>query len=1700
LSRHCNLPLKTETENRRLRTETDSKDNLPMSQAGSRAAQHGGWRGKRPSEAPPKSHGWQQASPQAAERGLLPGDHRRDLKIAGWLCASAGLLAVLVYLLLFRPEQTPLISAAVTNYSWPIPPNAWAAEDLQALSHLDGETLQQVDLSAAWQSKETGLRNLEEQLRLAVDRRSSLGAAVIYLSMHGVVDGEGEPCLLTADASPLQSETWLRVRTLLGRIKGLQLPSNLRVLLVLDSTRIDTHWGLGQLYNAFAERLPGVVEASGVPNLAIINSTGPGQIAWTSAELHGSVFGHFLREGLQGAADTAGDRNRIVSLHELHRYLQREVGRWVAERRLDVQQPMLLPANGPDLNVAWAMRTALSRHSPTAPSVESQPVSEEQLAALWRKRDELLAFRPVRFDPLVWRDFEQRLIWLERLATAGSAYAGLARAKAVELDQLATALLRRARAVQDQAVLPLGSVFSSGSSMLPQSLAAHNLMLIEYLGQSSPETLGRLRGALQQAVATPTSEVIGKVSTAPPIAELAEVQFLRLLSKHLPPGAWGRGELVARAVQLRTQAEAASVSTDERGQLWIRSAIEAGDLARRQAEDLLLVGTSQSLDESADRITQAGEHYQVAQQIADQVAQSLEARDRAWAELPAIAQWYARRLSTGESSQEIDRQINEELLPLIEATHVLGWWLSHDPSRLHLQIDAQQVTDQAAKVGASLDSLRRRIVDPQRIRELAESTSPDPRTLREIEAVLSTPLAPAPQRAELLRARTALSALIDRAPDAATDTRGSAAENPVATELHRMSLVWKRHPALAILSRWKLDPASAAGPWPLESERIGGGQVIEVLAGLGEQVRDRLASMPQEVDSMFQGPQGVESPAAANPLRLATGDPAYQRPWRPGQIRAGACRAERMVRAAAGFGFPPATVEIAARLRALDLQQTMLWQAARTLDDFYAAAIDGQPDFFVSAAEDYLKSAQAIDPPVWAARHEQQRVQSLLEQRRQAARRALRPFAADLVLIDEGADVPADVSLQTNDTTADLPEGQAAVFVSDGESRIGDSAQTFVVPPAGDRSSTEPVVVPCLLPSAELAARGPELEAVALFRGHRFAHRFLARPPSGIEVVYERPRRDTASVTLHGSQRKPGSVVFILDCSSSMSEPTLVEDQRLPRPSSRAPGEIRRGTEVPRLQVAKDALRGMLNRLAEDGGYRVGVRFFGHRVKRNLNNPREILEEPGYGRPIPPGLLPSEDVELVLPLGRFGPGPLSDVAALLDTVRPCGETPLYLAILEAQRDLAGEDPSGPRSIVVITDGANNQYNSPNPRSAADVLNAAAGRDTQVHIVGFQLSAEDEARAEREFDAIAQQTGGKYFPAANATALTQYLEGLLGNATWRVTDLQGRTVAERNIGYSIHVPTADSLPRKYVVEAGERERLVRSEIELAGGEALELHLTADNRRIECRRFDRESPVFQSLALSESGGPAGLLLGAHRPSWEGSLLRFPLSIQSDSGRFIPKPAEVWAEVTPMVTGNGQPFPYLFLDPSWTPDRPVPVLGCLASHWPAAARQAEVRFWCRSRPADPDAVMVVAAALDRQRRGLSALPEDSLPGATFQVKVKPGGSAGEPLRIAVLERHTDGPLGLAAARTDVLPAADRIERLYDPVNQLALHTFYYFQADEESARSFEVHVTTRKSWAASSMLLAEPLVVNVPEPSDVIRLTPASSDNGPVLPSSP
>ena len=88
---------------------------------------------------------------------------------------------------------------------------------------------------------------------------------------------------------------------------------------------------------------------------------------------------------------------------------------------------------------------------------------------------------------------------------------------------------------------------------------------------------------------------------------------------------------------------------------------------------------------------------------------------------------------------------------------------------------------------------------------------------------------------------------------------------------------------------------------------------------------------------------------------------------------------------------------------------------------------------------------------------------------------------------------------------------------------------------------------------------------------------------------------------------------------------------------------------IDRIHMDKPFLgsRRIVDALAEQGERRVGVRFYGHRVGWNTKQPTDRLVQQEYARPIPSDLMPYEDVELILPLGRFDQIAAGRVAQLI---------------------------------------------------------------------------------------------------------------------------------------------------------------------------------------------------------------------------------------------------------------------------------------------------------------------------------------------------------------------------------------------------------------------------------------------------------------------
>lgn len=182
--------------------------------------------------------------------------------------------------------------------------------------------------------------------------------------------------------------------------------------------------------------------------------------------------------------------------------------------------------------------------------------------------------------------------------------------------------------------------------------------------------------------------------------------------------------------------------------------------------------------------------------------------------------------------------------------------------------------------------------------------------------------------------------------------------------------------------------------------------------------------------------------------------------------------------------------------------------------------------------------------------------------------------------------------------------------------------------------------------------------------------------------------------------RAETNVLFIVDASGSMKKKV--------------------GEEL-RIDVAKKVLSETLKSMPADA--RLGLLVYGHRKAKDCT-----------------------DLELVTPIGG------EDAATIADTITKLeakGETPIAESLKKAAKSF-NAFKGQTNSIILVTDGV--EECKGDPCAAAKELKDA-GLDIAVNIVGFTLNNEES----KALQCVTDTTGGKYYAAADAAALTEALK-------------------------------------------------------------------------------------------------------------------------------------------------------------------------------------------------------------------------------------------------------------------------------------------------------------------------------------------------------
>lgn len=160
---------------------------------------------------------------------------------------------------------------------------------------------------------------------------------------------------------------------------------------------------------------------------------------------------------------------------------------------------------------------------------------------------------------------------------------------------------------------------------------------------------------------------------------------------------------------------------------------------------------------------------------------------------------------------------------------------------------------------------------------------------------------------------------------------------------------------------------------------------------------------------------------------------------------------------------------------------------------------------------------------------------------------------------------------------------------------------------------------------------------------------------------------------------------------------------------------------VTKIEIAQGVVGDLLNTLPES--QRIGLTAYGHRTRGDCSD-IETLVQPGDSS-------------------------RAQIAAAVNALQPRGKTPMTDAVVQAAEALKYTEEAA--TVILVSDGI--ETCNPDPCAAARALEQA-GINLTVHVVGFDVT---DPEARRQMQCLADETGGQFLSAGNATELGSALE-------------------------------------------------------------------------------------------------------------------------------------------------------------------------------------------------------------------------------------------------------------------------------------------------------------------------------------------------------
>lgn len=300
-----------------------------------------------------------------------------------------------------------------------------------------------------------------------------------------------------------------------------------------------------------------------------------------------------------------------------------------------------------------------------------------------------------------------------------------------------------------------------------------------------------------------------------------------------------------------------------------------------------------------------------------------------------------------------------------------------------------------------------------------------------------------------------------------------------------------------------------------------------------------------------------------------------------------------------------------------------------------------------------------------------------------------------------------------------------------------------------------------------------------------------------------------------------------------------------------------------KVEIAREVMAGVMEEWPDE--IRVGLVVYGHR-------------RPGD----------CEDIETVLPVG---PLDRQEFSGIVNDIMPRGKTPIAASLQHAAKEIGYEDR--PATIILISDGI--ETCGGDPDAVSNEL-ARAGINFTAHVIGFDVTAEADQESLKR---IADNTGGRFFTAANAAELQSALQETVRQVAQQTPEPTPEPTPIPVPDITLLTPDSAVVGSEFTV-SWEGEAEVRDVIGLVTPDSSD-----DDRGVHARIGDADTEVV----LMAPGDPGDYLIRYHHLA-SGEIAATSPIVLMEAGPELVAPEEVMAGSEIEVSWSGAIHPRDFI----------------------------------------------------------------------------------------------------------------------------------------------------------------------------------------------